>query len=147
MTRWPNGSTEKMPTACLWPALWEGSQAFPGNKRGTAAPELSNMRCRLSLRFRKQKIKRNPIKLFIQGSITRFGSYRDHPVGRVEKAVALDAQLTRRRSITRVIRATGLHVALPSHQIQELRMSRQKLLLDATNVTAWAIMPEIAPPG
>ena len=79
--------------------------------------------------------------------MTQFGPYRDHPVGRVEKAVALGAQLTRRRSITLVNSATGLHVALTSHQIQEPGMSRQKRLSGVTNVTAWAIMLENAPPG
>jgi hypothetical protein len=79
--------------------------------------------------------------------MTQFSSYNDHPVGRVEKAVALGAQLTRRRSITRVISATGLHVALTSHQIQKLEMSRQKRLSGVMNVTAWAIMLENALPG
>jgi len=146
MTQQPKGSTEKMLTACFCPALWEGSEALSGNKRGTPVPDLLNMRCRLPLLFRKQKIKRNLIKPFIQGSMTQFGPYRDHPVGRVEKAVALGAQLTRRRSITLVNSATGLHVALTSHQIQEPGMSRQKRLSGVTNVTAWAIMTENTPP-
>ena len=123
------------------------SGAFPENKRGTPVPELLNMRCRLRLQLRKQKIKRNLMKPFIQSSMTQFGSYRDQPVSRVEKAVALGAQLKRRRSITRVMSATGLHVALTSHQIQEPGMSRQKRLSGVMNVTVWAIMPENAPPG
>jgi hypothetical protein len=124
-----------------------GLLPFPESKRGTQIRELLNKRCRLPLLFRKQKIKRNLMKLFIQGSMTQLSFYRDHQVGRVEKAVALGAQLIRRWSITRVISATGLHVALTSHQIQELGMSRQKLLSGVMNVTAWAIMPENALPG
>jgi len=136
-------NADRMLLASFVGGLW----GIPGKQTRYASPRLLNMRCRLPLQFRKQKIKRNLMKPFIQGLMTQFGSYRDHPVGHVEKAVALGAQLTRRRSITRVISATGLHVALTSHQIQEPGMSRQKRLSGVTNVTAWAIMLENAPPG
>jgi hypothetical protein len=63
------------------------------------------------------------------------------PFGRVNKTEVLGAQLTRKRSITCAISATGLHAALASHQTLGTGMSRRKQHLGAMNAKGWATLP------
>jgi hypothetical protein len=92
-------------------------------------------------------IRKRFMKHSIEELTTQFVFYHSHPVGHAEKTASIGDQVTRRRPITCVVRATSLHETLKSHPTQEIEMSKQKLPIGVSNVKGWGTLLGSVPRG